>query len=123
MNAYDQLIKRCTCNRQDFEGVEICHIKNHFDKCFVVIARDRFLSGWGIAENKTAYQVVLCFNESQAQTIKRNLDGMKDFTHVQYFGLQYFLESKICTGKTQVTSLKNANRCPAWNGGYKVEVK
>ena len=40
--------------------------------CFWVTMTDKFMSGWGMAENKTNKLVIACYSYEQAKTIERN---------------------------------------------------
>ena len=52
------------------------HIDLDWNKVPCVIARDKFLSGWGGAEGKTHYQVVLCGDSTEAANIESNMRGL-----------------------------------------------
>lgn len=56
------------------EYKEAYHIDLDWNRVPCVIARDKFLSGWGGAEGKTHYQVVLCGDSTEAANIE---DSMK----------------------------------------------
>ena len=49
------------------------HIDLDLRKVPCVIARDKFLSGWGGAEGKTHYQVVLCGDSTEAANIESSM--------------------------------------------------
>ena len=107
-----------------FSGPQICYIKNNFDKCFVVTAEDNFLSGWGPAEDKKAFQVVLCFDEKQAIKVAATMKSIKEwsFKNVKTHSLMHFLDVANGLFGKNVSTLKNANRAEAWNQGYTVPV-
>lgn len=52
------------------------HIDLDWNKVPCVIARDKFLSGWGGAEGKTHYQVVLCGDSTEAANIESNMKSL-----------------------------------------------
>lgn len=56
---------------------------------YFVTMTDRFLSGWGCAENKTAKRIVLCKTYREAQII---VDGIKNCKNQN--GMRYV---KICS--------------------------
>ena len=58
------------------EYKEAYHIDLDWNKVPCVIARDKFLSGWGGAEGKTHYQVVLCGDSTEAANIEANMRSL-----------------------------------------------
>ena len=52
------------------------HIDLDWNRVPCVIARDKFLSGWGGAEGKTHYQVVLCGDSTEAANIESNMKSL-----------------------------------------------
>lgn len=52
------------------------HIDLDWNRVPCVIARDKFLSGWGGAEGKTHYQVVLCGDSTEAANIEANMRSL-----------------------------------------------
>lgn len=52
------------------------HIDLDWNRVPCVIARDKFLSGWGGAEGKTHYQVVLCGDSTEAANIESNMRSL-----------------------------------------------
>lgn len=57
------------------EYKEAYHIDLDLKRVPCVIARDKFLSGWGGAEGKTHYQVVLCGDSTEASNIESSMRG------------------------------------------------
>ena len=55
------------------EYKEAYHIDLDLKRVPCVIARDKFLSGWGGAEGKTHYQVVLCGDSTEASNIESSM--------------------------------------------------
>lgn len=58
------------------EYKEAYHIDLDWNKVPCVIARDKFLSGWGGAEGKTHYQIVLCGDSTEAANIEANMRSL-----------------------------------------------
>lgn len=58
------------------EYKEAYHIDLDWNRVPCVIARDKFLSGWGGAEGKTHYQVVLCGDSTEAANIEANMRSL-----------------------------------------------
>lgn len=70
------------------------------DNMYFVTMTDRFLSGWGCAEGKTAKRVVICDSYRQAQIIVdgikncRNQNGMRYVnicSELPKYGSRYFV--------------------------------
>lgn len=97
----------------DFEDFTDEEIKS-FDNALIVCAKDKFLSGWGVAEGRSCYQVVVCFNQKIFYNICDSLHNDDTFTLVcKYRHVEDFLKSS----HKGILSVKNARHCPAWNKG------
>lgn len=87
------------------------HIDLDLKKVPCVIARDKFLSGWGGAEGKTHYQVVLCGDSTEASNIEDNMKSIaseEGLANVRRdFGVH--LSSKVSA------SYVVGRYAPAWN--------
>lgn len=54
--------------------------KEH-EKIYVSMT-DKFLSGWGLAENKISKFIIICDNLEQAETIERNAAMREDMKNI-----------------------------------------
>lgn len=52
------------------------------NKVFYVTMTDRFLSGWGLAENKINKLIIECNSYEQAETIKRNAHKRPEMRYI-----------------------------------------
>ena len=52
---------------------------------YIIKAKDKFLSGWGKAENKPHIQLIACKNEEEKSTILKDLYKDSNFQYVTYF--------------------------------------
>lgn len=64
-------------------------VKNLNEYHFFVTMTDTMLSGWGMAENKTAKRVVLCKTFRDAQIIVSGLNNCKDRNGMRYINIAY----------------------------------
>lgn len=104
---YDKASKIDT---DDFNNEEI----KDLDNAMVVCAKDKFLSGWGMAEGQNCYQAVVCFTQRLFYHVCDSLESDKTFTLVcRYRKIEDFLKSN----RKGILCVKNARLCHAWNGG------
>lgn len=88
-----------------------------FGSCHVVVAKDKFLSGWGVAENQNCYQVVICFTGELFYYVRKHFKHSSEFSRVfEYLNFEDFLKSR----RKGVLTVKNARLCHAWNGEREV---
>lgn len=58
------------------------------DNMYFVSMTDRFLSGWGHAEGKTAKRVVICDNYRQAQIIVDGIRNCRDNNGMRHINIR-----------------------------------
>ena len=75
-----------------------------------VTCRSRFMSGWGLADGKAAYDVVLCHGGDQAMRVMRNMKADDDCKYVNVYNPQ-----NIPFKADRVYSIRYADNCPIWN--------
>jgi hypothetical protein len=70
-------------------------------KKFFVTMTDKFMSGWGMAQNKINKLIIECYDEEQARTIERNAKSRSEMKHISihygktpYYGKNYYLSYK-----------------------------
>lgn len=86
-----------------------------FGSCYIVMAKDKFLSNWGHAEGKTCYQAVICFSGEHYYNVRKSFIKDESFSHVHtYTSLDTWYES--LRYKNGLICIKNARKCHAWNG-------
>lgn len=112
---FNKIVNKCDKVRaEDFTEEQINLINNGYN-FYVVIARDNFLSGWGEAENKSCWQVVICWNALQRDKVLSTFKTDHSFKYARDFeDFKNFLNRKFVKS---LLTLKNANQCHAWNGG------
>lgn len=64
-------------------------VKNLNEYNYYVTMTDKSLSGWGMAENKTAKRVVLCKTFREAQIIVSGLNNCKDQNGMRYINIAH----------------------------------
>lgn len=64
-------------------------VKNLNEYHYFVTMTDTMLSGWGMAENKTAKRVVLCKTFREAQIIVSGLNNCKKRNGMRYINIAY----------------------------------
>lgn len=64
-------------------------VKNLNEYRYFVSMTDKNLSGWGMAENKTAKRVVLCKTFREAQIIVSGLNNCKNRNGMRYINIAY----------------------------------
>lgn len=75
-----------------------------------VSATDKFMSGWGLARNKTAKIVVVCKDLAQARRVKDNMEDDRTLTYVN------IVSKKPSYSSTKyIVTWKDADDCPLWN--------
>lgn len=55
------------------------------DYKFVIKAQDKFLSDWGLSENKNHLQLILCKTENEKDLILKDLYNDSTFTYVNWY--------------------------------------
>ena len=103
---------------EDFSELEQCAI-NRRENIWVVYAIDKFLSGWGPAENTNAHQFIICWSREQKNAIYETLINDKTFSRTNCAPLRNFLKGQHKDG---IWTIKNANNCHAWNKGVLVNI-
>ena len=54
---------------------------------YFVVMTDKYLSGWGGAENRIAKRIIICDNFKQAQMIKNGIENCKDQNGMRYINI------------------------------------
>ena len=68
---------------------------------FVIKAQDKFLSGWGLSENKKHLQLILCKTEEEKDIILKDLYQDNTFKYVNWYYINDLQEIYNTTrGKT-----------------------
>lgn len=101
---YDKVSKIDTA---DFTEEEMENI----DNAWVVVAKDKFLTGWGPSEHKNTYQVVICWNLNQRDNVYDHFCNDDTFTLAVKYKMDDFLKSQR---HNALLTCKNARFCPAW---------
>lgn len=57
---------------------EVYHQELEHQNIYVVKARDKAMSDWGIAKNKTCYQIVICKDYQEARNLKHKMEIVKN---------------------------------------------
>ena len=76
---------------------------------YYVTMTDKFMSGWGLAENKTNKLVFICENYEEAQTVAKNAENRSEMKYIN-----------ICTDKPRydskryLTQFKTIEEAPNW---------
>ncbi len=52
---------------------------------YIIKAKDKFLSGWGEAENKAHIQLIACKNEVELNTILNDVRNDDSFNYVNWY--------------------------------------
>lgn len=52
---------------------------------YIIKAKDKFLSGWGKAENKSHIQLIACKNEIELNTILNDVRNDDSFNYVNWY--------------------------------------
>lgn len=55
------------------------------DYRFIIKAQDKFLSGWGLSENKKHLQLILCKTENEKDMILKDLYADKTFIYINWY--------------------------------------
>lgn len=55
--------------------------------CYIIKAQDKFLSGWGNAENKKHVQLIACKTPQERETILQDLYNDKTFNYVNWYSI------------------------------------
>lgn len=79
-----------------------------------VIAKDKFLSGWGQAQDKTCYIVVLCGDSTEAANIESHMSSHLDDLSISRVRLSYGVK----TPRGSVVSYCVGKNAPTFNGTY-----
>ena len=72
-----------TITKQDIEYFKKIGYK------YFVKANDKFLSGWGQAENKIHVQIILCKNMEDVNKMIKYFSNSNDFNYINYNYLEY----------------------------------
>lgn len=59
------------------------------DYKYIIKARDKWLSGWGKANNKTHIQLIACKTEQEKDTILKDLYNDNTFSYVNWYIIPY----------------------------------
>lgn len=54
---------------------------------YIVKAQDKFLSGWGVAKNKKAIQLIACKTPQERETILQDLRNDKTMAYVNWYSI------------------------------------
>lgn len=87
----------------------------------VVSARDSMFSNWGLSKDKDNHVFAICFSNAQANAVESSLRNLSCMSNVTRSSLEYFIHNRQKHHRG-TWSIKNANKCHAWNKGIKVEV-
>lgn len=119
-NNFEKLYQKVLDTHEDlmkmFSAREIESINK--GEPFVVYAVDSFFSGWGKSKNETNHVLVVCWDHYQKFNVYQGLCEDRNMTFVNTAPLENFLKAS----HKGTWSVKNANDCPIWNKGLKVEV-
>ena len=101
-NTLEKILNDCELTTDQLNGYDI-----------IVLAHDKFLSGWrnGLPENHT--QAVLCRNEKDAFVVMDNMSKKGSYMNrIRYHYLSDFLKESI---KSKSISFNLFENCPIWN--------
>lgn len=73
-----------------------------------VVAKDKFMSGWGCAEGRASLWAVYCFSSQTAETLKHNLECNKNFSRVRSLTVSRFLSGSFSGHLSVSDSIKCA---------------
>ena len=79
---------------------------------YYVIARDKFMSGWGGAESKTSYMVIVCWSSLQAEYAEESVMQAKEMRNVR---IAYDIPKRL----NGDVSFYNFDKSPRFNQEYK----
>ena len=85
------------------------------NKKIYVCMTDKFLSGWGRAENKINKYIVICDNRQQAETILKNASERKEMKYINInYSLPYYDKNRYLLSFAVFKELGEI-----WTKGYK----
>ena len=73
---------------------------------FVIKAQDKFLSGWGLSENKKHLQLILCKTPRERDLILKDLYNDKTFNYINWYYIND-LSRIYNTTKSKTWTLRN----------------
>lgn len=73
---------------------------------FVIKAQDKFLSNWGLSENKKHLQLILCKNEKEKDIILKDLYQDNNFKYINWYYIND-LQSIYNTTRGKTWTLRN----------------
>jgi len=80
---------------------------------FVVMTNDKFMSGWGYAQNKINTLIFLCDTEEQALVVAKNACNRSDQSHVRILS-GHKLQRRKLRFCDHVYQIKDKNSYPHW---------
>ena len=105
--THEKNIKRMlqiTHNKKDFDGIELSKYN------YIVKATDKFMSGWGRAENKIAKSLLLCETKKQAFIAIEKMD--KYFKFKNWYNIN--CETIPLNESNVIYTLRTIDHCPLW---------
>ena len=100
----EKLIERAVYVQTPNEERPLCYYTH------AVTCKSRFMSGWGVARDTSAWDVVLCHGGDQCMRIMRNMEADGDCMYVNFYNPQ-----NIPYKSDRVYSIRFADSCPIWN--------
>lgn len=83
MSKCSKRIKDSDDNWHDFSEADKQLAQSDPDGVYYVIARDKFMSGWGLAEGRNSYMVVVCWSWEQMKECERLMSNAKEMRNVR----------------------------------------
>lgn len=78
---------------------------------YIIKASDKFLSGWGYANNKKHIQLIACKTIEEKETILHDLYNDKSFNYINWYSIDDIREIKAIARNKSYTIRNDWTRC------------